>query len=248
MNLADNQTIPVYSRWIGSWQLSVQRRPLATAQLASQYNRVAPRWSRLTERLGYPASYLRLFEQIISQVDLRRTIRPLRVLDCGVGTGVFSIAFSKAWAAPVCMAAIDVSNSMLERARRQLPQFGLDATLVQADVCSLPYGDRKFDVVLAAHVLEHLPSPVIALKEIQRVLKPGGWMVACLTRNSLLGRYVQLKWRTHRATNESSEFWLRAADLECHPPRFALSGCLRLTSLVSIGRKPYLQFKSSKES
>ena len=240
MSSVNDQTIPVYSGRIGSWQISVRRRPFGVPELAHRYDRLAPRWSRLTERLGYRRAYERLLEQFICEADLMPTAHPLRLLDCGVGTGAFSLAFARVWTAPVRMDAVDVSNAMIEQARQHLSRAGVDAAFEQADVCALPYSDDQFDLVMAAHVLEHLPDPVVALKEMRRVLRPGGWLVVCLTRESILGRYVQLKWRTHRLTARLGESWLHAAGLNTHRTNFASTGCFRLTSLTCFGRKPLL--------
>lgn len=48
---------------------------------------------------------------------------------------------------------------------------------VKADICNLPFADNCFDVILCNHVLEHIPNDTKALKELYRVLKPGGWGV-----------------------------------------------------------------------
>ncbi|WP_136479992.1 class I SAM-dependent methyltransferase [Cognatitamlana onchidii] len=45
---------------------------------------------------------------------------------------------------------------------------------VKADICELPFSDNEFDVVLCNHVLEHIPNDNQAMKELYRVLKPGG--------------------------------------------------------------------------
>lgn len=48
---------------------------------------------------------------------------------------------------------------------------------VNLDITRLPLPDDSFDVVLCSHVLEHVPNDAAAMREIQRVLKPGGWSV-----------------------------------------------------------------------
>lgn len=48
---------------------------------------------------------------------------------------------------------------------------------VKADICNLPFKDNEFDVILCNHVLEHIPDDTKAMKELYRVLKPGGFGV-----------------------------------------------------------------------
>lgn len=48
---------------------------------------------------------------------------------------------------------------------------------VKADICNLPFEDNEFDVIFCNHVLEHIPDDVKAMKELYRVLKPGGFGV-----------------------------------------------------------------------
>ena len=48
---------------------------------------------------------------------------------------------------------------------------------VKADICSLPFEDDTFDIILCNHVLEHIPDDHQAMGELYRVMKPGGWGV-----------------------------------------------------------------------
>ena len=45
---------------------------------------------------------------------------------------------------------------------------------VEADICHLPFFDNEYDVILCNHVLEHIPDDIQAMRELYRVLKPGG--------------------------------------------------------------------------
>ncbi|BAO55340.1 class I SAM-dependent methyltransferase [Nonlabens marinus] len=45
---------------------------------------------------------------------------------------------------------------------------------VKADICDLPFADNEFDMILCNHVLEHIPDDLTAMKEMYRVMKPGG--------------------------------------------------------------------------
>ena len=48
---------------------------------------------------------------------------------------------------------------------------------VKADICDLPFEDNQYDVILCNHVLEHIPDDTQAMKELYRVLKPGGMAI-----------------------------------------------------------------------
>lgn len=235
----DDATIPVFSRWFGSWRISLQRRPMSVPQLTYRYDLAAPRWSRTLDRLGIPGAYEAMLRTVLLETAPGPTGAGLRVLDCGVGTGALSCALARLLPAPFELDAIDISPRMLERAGERLGDAGVDAVLRQGDVHDLPYGTGLFDLAMAGHVLEHLADPRVALREMVRVLKPGGLLIACLTRRSPLGAYVQLKWRTHRVDPDEAESWLRVSGLEdvrCRP--FDRQSFCRRFSMACIGRKP----------
>ncbi|MEM7706441.1 MAG: class I SAM-dependent methyltransferase [Pseudomonadota bacterium] len=236
MQYTNAPLIPVFSRWVGSWQIRVERRPLHPEALAEAYNREAPRWTALTDRLGYGQAYERLFEKLISGRTIQASAAPLKVLDCGVGTGSFSLALARAWRMPLALSGVDVSPAMITTADARFRAANRPARLLEACVCALPFADASFDVVVAAHVLEHLPNPIDALNEIRRVLRPGGRVVACMTRHSWLGAYIQAKWRTHRLTHDRAHQWLCQAGLAPTNTRAHLTGVAGLTSLVAIGQ------------
>ncbi|MEO0614645.1 MAG: class I SAM-dependent methyltransferase [Pseudomonadota bacterium] len=227
--------IPVFARWFGSWQVRVARRALSPVALAAAYDREAPRWTRLTERLGYGRAYERLFLRFFRSGRIAHSARPLRVLDCGTGTGGFALALARVWRRPIDLHAVDISPAMVAAADVRFRQAGIAARVIQAGIGALPFADASFDLVIAAHVLEHLPEPVTALAEMRRVLRPGGWIVTSMTRQSWLGAYIQAKWRTHRLTPERASQWLQDAGFEPAPFETAARGLFRLTSLTTIG-------------
>ena len=53
----------------------------------------------------------------------------------------------------------------------------IDRSILQADATKLPFSDETFDVVIANHILEHIPEDIRALKEFNRVLKKGGFAI-----------------------------------------------------------------------
>ena len=235
------ETIPVFARWFGSWQISVQRLAFSSPELTRRYDRAAPGWGRTLDRLGYPGAYETLLRRVLSEEALEVVGARPRVLDCGVGTGALSSALARVLPTPFKLDAIDISPRMLERASSSLSHTDLELTLRHGDVRKLPYGNGVFDLAMTAHVLEHLVDPSVALNEMVRVLKPGGLLIACLTRRSALGMFVHLKWRTHWVTSAQAESWLLESGLENAQCLSFDDGalCKRL-SLACVGRKPRL--------
>lgn len=226
-------TIPVFARWFGSWQISVTRRALSLQELTQRYDESADGWQRTIDRLGFPAAY----ESLLRQIAGGET--PSTVLDCGVGTGAMSQALIRVLKAPFALTAVDVSPRMLEQAQNALQGTNADVAVRQADAADLPFENGTFDLVITAHMLEHLHDPAAALTEMVRVLKPGGQLIACLTRRTWLGMIIHLKWRTHRVTPTQARRLLKDAGLEnVVSLTFDRAPWCRRLSLACTGRKP----------
>jgi ubiquinone/menaquinone biosynthesis C-methylase UbiE len=96
------------------------------------------------------------------------------VLDEGCGRGAF-LYFARRRAANVeDYVGIEVSRGRLTHAQRRLKLAGLNHLLVQSDACQLPFAENSFDVVHARPLLHHPSDPEGGVRELQRVLKPGG--------------------------------------------------------------------------
>lgn len=108
----------------------------------------------------------------------------LRVLDVGCGTGHYMARLrSRGFDA----AGVDGSEEMLVHARGNNPESRFEC----ADVDRIPFGDAEFDFVLCIEVLRYLPDIAAAIKELSRLLKPGGMALATAASPlNLNGYYV----------------------------------------------------------
>jgi len=93
------------------------------------------------------------------------------LLDLGCGAGENSVYFAQRGAR--CVAA-DYSPGMVEIALKLARQNGVRVEGCVANAMDLDFPDRSFDIVYAANLLHHIPDPKVALREMHRVLKPGG--------------------------------------------------------------------------
>jgi len=99
----------------------------------------------------------------------------LRVLDVGCGPGTITMDLAEAVGPSGVVVGIENVEGPLVEARRNRAARGDERTQFQrADVMALPYAAASFDVVHAHQVLQHLPDPVGALREMARVTRPGG--------------------------------------------------------------------------
>jgi ubiquinone/menaquinone biosynthesis C-methylase UbiE len=105
-------------------------------------------------------------------------LRPgLSLLDVGCGPGTITVDLARRVAPGGCT-GIDRAGDIIEQARSHAAAQGVAVELSAADVYGLPFADASFDVVHAHQVLQHLTEPVRALRELRRVLKPGGVLAA----------------------------------------------------------------------
>jgi SAM-dependent methyltransferase len=99
------------------------------------------------------------------------------VLDVGCGTGAFWSSLPQPLS-DVDLVLADLSRAMLELAAGAADQRVARVRGVEASVQSLPFDDESFDVVIANQMLYHATNPDQAVKEIRRVLRPRGTLMA----------------------------------------------------------------------
>ena len=233
------KTIPVFNRQIGSWRISIGREAFTGEDICKIYDNCADSWSKRLSFLGAPGAYQSAWQAVFDLLPSMSGHRHLRVLDCGIGDGAFSAALARTHPGSLDLHGVDLSRGMLDQARSNLLRTGIHPTLWPADCQELPFEDASFDLVISAHMIEHLADPQKALCEMHRVLKPGGTTVAAITRRSALGRMIQLGWRTQSYRFEDVSQLLLGAGFQSTiavpPTGHRLQNQL---SLFCVGRKP----------
>jgi len=98
----------------------------------------------------------------------------MRLLDAGCGPGSITLGLAEA-VAPGEVVGVDISADVLVAARHLAGERGVtNVSFEQHHLRALPYADASFDAVFVHAVLQHLDEPVRALREMFRVMKPGG--------------------------------------------------------------------------
>ena len=97
-----------------------------------------------------------------------------KVLDIAGGTGDLSMAFSKKVGASGTVVHTDINEAMLRVGRDRLTDKGILLPTLVCDAEKLPFPDGHFNLVSVAFGLRNMTHKDVALKEMNRVLKPGG--------------------------------------------------------------------------
>lgn len=113
------------------------------------------------------AAYAQMYDLI------RPAVRNKTVLELATGTGLIARHIVSEAAQ---IEAIDASPEMIAQARRDGTSTKLHFSV--QDMFHLPYADASFDVAIVSNALHIVPHPELALREIARVLKPGGVLIA----------------------------------------------------------------------
>lgn len=96
-----------------------------------------------------------------------------KALDIGCGPGLTTLALAQATGTNGAVTGVDIAEPMLALARKRCAQYS-NVSFTTADVTALPYEDGSFDIALATQVYEYVEQVDQALKELARVVKPGG--------------------------------------------------------------------------
>jgi len=170
MNQETNQRI------VGAAPAGTQDRESAAAAVREMFTSIAPRYDLLNHVLSFNIDRFwwwrtaRKFDAILKRPDVR-------VLDLCCGTGDMTFALRRrAGSEAQQILGADFSHAMLQRAAAKAAEKGSGATLhwIEADALRLPFPDGHFDLVTSAFGFRNLADYDAGLREIARVLRPGG--------------------------------------------------------------------------
>lgn len=143
-------------------------RPSSSVHDAASYDGVGEAFDRLSDRFSAPLAR-RLLEA--AEVGLGD-----HVLDVGTGTGAVAFPAAARVGPEGTVLGIDISEEMLATARgkaaRMLEPGHVTFRIMDAQALALP--DASFDVAVSLFAVHHLPDPLAALREMHRVVRPGG--------------------------------------------------------------------------
>nr|WP_256995546.1 class I SAM-dependent methyltransferase [Halomicronema hongdechloris] len=222
-------TLPLFMPWTTAPSIDTLR---------SLYDASADLWDDYLARLGQLQDYQLLFKSRAVHNCLSHLDQTSKILDCGVGTGAFSLALLDSIAHPVHVSGVDISYPMLTHAQQNLKNRSPALDLRWGDIRRLPFADAAFDAVIFAHVLEHLADPVAALHELVRVLKPGAPLIGSVTRKGLGQVLMSLRWKNRGYTFNQLSAFLQAAGLETVRSFDYDTGWSKWMCIAAIGVKP----------
>ena len=144
-----------------------------STQVREMFASIAPRYDAANEvlSLGVHRRWRR------AAVRLSGAAPGNRVLDCATGTGDLAIALKRAVGPGGEVVGTDFCAEMLASAPAKAARAGVDVRFEVADALALPYADRSFDVASIAFGIRNVDDPVRCLREMARVVRPGGRVV-----------------------------------------------------------------------
>ncbi len=187
--------------------LNIQEKQKIEEGLREKYSKVAvspegqfryPTGRAGLEALKYDPEILRSLPEAVSAIycgvgnpfSLGPISQGETVLDVGCGAGVDAIFAAKMVGSTGAVSGIDLVPEMLARARENARLAGVaNITFIESSAEKLPFPDKSFDVVISNGVFNLVVDKQKALKEVSRVLKPGGRLM--LADQVLVGKVPQ---------------------------------------------------------
>ena len=197
------------------------------------------------EPLGSSAFYQSLDEhrykvhrRLLSAVGFENT-RGARVLEIGCGCGSEAERFARAGAH---YTAVDLTQAAVSITRKRFRSANLTGHFIQGDAENLPFADGSFDLVYSHGVLHHTPDTPKTIREVYRVLAPGGRAVIMLYYRNSFNYQVNLRLvRRLRACLLNTELGMKLARKIWHESE---EGLRRHAELIRQNLRAYLDMQN----
>lgn len=163
-------------------------------------------WDRMAEAAALGADRTADVARLAVELDLHHGSS---LLDAGCGTGQWSVAFAHLGCT---VTAQDLSPAMVDRARDHARDRGVEITFRTGDITKLPDARNSFDAIHARVVLQFVPNVPAALRELRRVLRPGGRLFASVPGS--LSPIYNRSWRRLTNPEEASNNFMVPWELE----------------------------------
>jgi 2-polyprenyl-3-methyl-5-hydroxy-6-metoxy-1,4-benzoquinol methylase len=168
------------------YQGYTKKTPQTIDEFREYFRKADSGWWNNTMGINTPAP-----EYPGNRIIERSRISGKRVLEIGCGIGFWTETFSR-WGCNVT--AIDLTPFAVSMTRKRLEISGLEAEVIQMDAGRMSFPDNSFDFIWSWGVIHHSPNTEKIVKEIQRVLKPGGeFGIMIYYRYSIHALYVLLR-------------------------------------------------------
>jgi ubiquinone/menaquinone biosynthesis C-methylase UbiE len=173
------------------------------------YNAAAARWHDRISALGYPDAYR---TAIATLLPAKRQIN--RLMDVGCGAGDFAAAYLQSRRAPDVLTLLDPAAAMLHEASVRLDRAADETLLLNMPLQDLPPHPSQ-DLILCAHVIDHCPDPVQAIRTLGHALAPGGAILLIVTKPHWCTWVTRRLWRHHSYSPDQILQAVVAAGLVC---------------------------------
>ena len=183
------------------------------------YDAIAPHYDR------QPYRAKTIDPALLAFVEQQAPAEVLALLDIGCGTGNQLVA-NRAVVSTARLVGVDRSMGMLHQAQHKAP----DLTWVQADGARLPFCAQRFDFITCQYVLHHVQDKAALLREVWRVLRPGGRFVL-----SNICPQEMADWLYYQYFPTS-----RARDLEAFWPPEMVVGTMEAVGFVTVVERQHL--------
>ena len=168
----------------------------------------------------------------ISQANIRPG---QKILDVASGTGDLALAMARRVGPSGRVVMTDINASMLLRGRNRLIDAGFPTAAVVCDAEHLPFPDARFDLVTVAFGLRNMTDKPAALRQMHRVLKPGGKLLvlefskvaAPLEKIYDIYSFKVLPWLGKRIAGDEDSYRYLAESIRMHPGPDELAQMLR---------------------